>query len=201
MQKILNRKLVDDGVDHDESDLDDEAESSTASSTANTSPEIPVPTPPKRPKGRPRLIPLDTPTIKSTTVTPSSVAVKNRTPPFSALKKKLLNLQRYLTDFTISGRHPMALFMEKPSKKLYPDYYEVIRHPIDLNTIKTNIDNDRYTSIQQAVSDYRLMFSNCRQYNEEHSMIYEDANILEKALDEKLKDPIFIDKRFAAGKL
>jgi len=32
------------------------------------------------------------------------------------------------------------------------------------------------------------MFSNCRQYNEEGSNIYEDANILERALNEKLKE-------------
>lgn len=198
MQKILNQKLVD-GVDNENSDIDDETESSTASTTANSSPATPTPTPQtKRPKGRPRLIPIVTPIIQSTPIISNTVKIRT---PFPALKKKLLNLQRYLTDFTIAGRHPMALFMEKPSKKLYPDYYEVIRQPIDLNTIKANIDNDRYTSIQQAVGDYRLMFSNCRQYNEENSMIYEDANILEKALDEKLKDPIFIDKRFAAAKL
>lgn len=196
MQKILNRKLI----DQDESDID-EAESSTASTTANSSPPTPNPTPPiKRPKGRPRLIPIATPTVQtpvSSTISPSSSAKK----PFSALKKKLLNLLRYLTNYTISGRHPMTLFMEKPSKKLYPDYYEVIRSPIDLNTIKTNVDNDRYASIAHCVSDYRLMFSNCRQYNEEKSMIYEDANILENALDEKLKEPIFLDKRFTASKL
>lgn len=32
------------------------------------------------------------------------------------------------------------------------------------------------------------MFSNCRQYNEEGSLIYEDANTLEKVLMDKVKE-------------
>lgn len=82
----------------------------------------------------------------------------------------------------------MSLFMEKPSKKLYPDYYEVIQHPIDMNTIELNIKSDRYGTLDDVVGDFRLMFLNCRKYNEEGSMIYEDSNILERALNEKLKE-------------
>ncbi|KAH9643153.1 hypothetical protein HF086_010605 [Spodoptera exigua] len=48
--------------------------------------------------------------------------------------------------------------------------------------------NDRYNSIDEMVSDFRLMFSNCRQFNEEGSMIYEDANLLERVMNEKLKE-------------
>lgn len=82
----------------------------------------------------------------------------------------------------------MLLFMEKPSKKLYPEYYNVIDKPIDMITIENNIKNDRYNTLEEMISDFRLMFSNCRQFNEEGSMIYEDANLLERVLNEKLKD-------------
>lgn len=82
----------------------------------------------------------------------------------------------------------MALFMDKPSKKAYPDYYEVIQHPIDMNTIEHNIKADKYGTLDDVVGDFRLMFANCRKYNEEGSMIYEDSNILERALNEKLKE-------------
>jgi hypothetical protein len=34
----------------------------------------------------------------------------------------------------------------------------------------------------------QLMFNNCRQYNEEGSMIYEDANKLEEVLAEKMRE-------------
>lgn len=80
----------------------------------------------------------------------------------------------------------MLVFMEKPSKKLYPDYYQVIQEPIDLLTIEGKIKNEQYQTEEELVVDFKLMFSNCRQYNEEHSTIYEDANILEKVLLDKL---------------
>ncbi|CAG4978753.1 unnamed protein product [Colias eurytheme] len=109
--------------------------------------------------------------------------------PNMPLKKKLHYISKQLVEFTCSdGRQPMLLFMEKPSKKLYPEYYNVIDRPIDMLMIEANIKNDRYLSIDEMVSDFRLMFSNCRQFNEEGSMIYEDANLLERVLNEKLKE-------------
>lgn len=69
----------------------------------------------------------------------------------------------------------MALFMEKPSKKQYPDYYDIIQHPIDMITIRLNIENDKYGTLDDVVGDFRLMFANCRKYNEEGSRIYEGA--------------------------
>lgn len=80
----------------------------------------------------------------------------------------------------------MLVFMEKPSKKLYPDYYEVIKEPIDLLTIEARIKNDHYSSEDDLVQDFKLMFSNCRQYNEEQSVIYEDSVLLEKILMDKV---------------
>lgn len=59
---------------------------------------------------------------------------------------------------------------------------------MDMNTIEVNIKSDRYGTLDDVVGDYRLMFSNCRKYNEEASMIYEDANHMEKVLNEKLKE-------------
>ena len=38
------------------------------------------------------------------------------------------------------------------------------------------------------MDDLRLMFNNCRQFNEEGSVIYEDANILERVLLDKARE-------------
>lgn len=79
----------------------------------------------------------------------------------------------------------MLGFMEKPSKKLYPDYYDVILEPIDFLEIESKIRNDQYRNDQEVISDFKLMFSNCRHFNEENSTIFEDANLLEKLMNEK----------------
>uniref|UniRef100_A0A182MT35 Polybromo-1 n=1 Tax=Anopheles culicifacies TaxID=139723 RepID=A0A182MT35_9DIPT len=190
MQKILNHKLIDSG-DLEESD-EEEDEEDTDSSQPTSS----------RKKGR---VARDAKSIGSPSHSSSNNALapkSNRLVPTVSLKKKLLSLHEFLVDFTYDDHQPMALFMEKPSKKLYPDYYQVIQHPIDMTTIENNIKSDRYSTIDDIVGDYRLMFSNCRKYNEEGSMIYEDANLLEKALNEKLKEFSGISKKFSlTGKI
>lgn len=45
-----------------------------------------------------------------------------------------------------------------------------------------------YSCEEDLLDDLRLMFNNCRQYNEEGSVIYEDANVLEKILLDKAKE-------------
>ncbi len=89
---------------------------------------------PKR-KGRPRIHPIGS--AKSTP----------RNAGDSVLRKRLRQLYRCLMDLVMDdGRQPILVFMEKPSKKLYPDYYRVIAEPIDMVTIDSNIKNDRSVS-------------------------------------------------------
>lgn len=50
----------------------------------------------------------------------------------------------------------MLMFMEKPSKKLYPDYYKVIDNPIDMLTIEANIKAEKYQSEDEVLSDFKV---------------------------------------------
>ncbi|XP_055539824.1 protein polybromo-1 isoform X1 [Wyeomyia smithii] len=201
MQRLLNQKLIDAG-DLEDSDEEDDTDSSimtvTPAKSANTIKR-------SRPRSSAAIIQSPPHSLASSstagaTSTPLQRSSGNRQSLVATLKKKLLSLHEYMVEFTHAGRQPMVLFMEKPSKKLYPDYYQVIQHPIDMTTIENNIKTDRYGTLDDIVGDYRLMFSNCRKYNEEGSMIYEDANILEKALNEKLKEFSSISKRLSTPK-
>ncbi|XP_051997457.1 protein polybromo-1-like isoform X3 [Xyrauchen texanus] len=87
-----------------------------------------------------------------------------------------------------SGRRLCELFMVKPSKKDYPDYYQVIQEPMDLRTIENNIRTERYNNEDALMDDMKLMFRNARHYNEEGSQVYNDANILEKIVKDKQKE-------------
>lgn len=73
-----------------------------------------------------------------------------------------------------TGRRLCDLFMFKPSKKDYPDYYKVILEPMDLRTIEHNIRSDRYMTEDEMVDDMKLMFRNARHYNEEGSQVRSD---------------------------
>uniref|UniRef100_A0A3Q2DT07 Protein polybromo-1 n=1 Tax=Cyprinodon variegatus TaxID=28743 RepID=A0A3Q2DT07_CYPVA len=87
-----------------------------------------------------------------------------------------------------TNRRLCELFMVKPSKKDYPDYYNVILEPMDLKTIEHKIKNERYSTEEELIEDMKLMFRNARHYNEEGSQVYNDADVLEKILKDKRKE-------------
>ncbi|XP_022095945.1 protein polybromo-1-like isoform X3 [Acanthaster planci] len=116
-------------------------------------------------------------------------SIKKCTDVDSDLKARMQIVYDTLVEYQDKdGRYPITLFMEKPSKKLYPDYYQVISEPIDMKTIEINIKTDKYVQEEMMVSDFDLLFNNARQYNEEGSMVYEDANFLERLLKDKCRE-------------
>lgn len=56
--------------------------------------------------------------------------------------------------------------------KEYPDYYEVIKRPIDLEKISQKLKSNQYETLEDMVSDFVLMFDNACKYNEPDSQIY-----------------------------
>jgi len=49
-----------------------------------------------------------------------------------------------------------------PSRREYPDYYEQIEHPMDLNRIRRKINDDKYTLLEQMTSDVNLLCDNAQ---------------------------------------
>ncbi|KAG8556780.1 hypothetical protein GDO81_018204 [Engystomops pustulosus] len=103
----------------------------------------------------------------------------------------------------VTNRRLCELFMFKPSKKDYPDYYNIILEPMDLKTIEHNIRTDKYATEDAMMDDMKLMFRNAWHYNEEGSQVYNDAHVLEKILKEKKKElgPLADDDDMASPKL
>ncbi|KHJ44621.1 Bromodomain protein [Trichuris suis] len=85
-----------------------------------------------------------------------------------------------------SDRRLSVAFMDKPSRKKYPDYYQVIPEPIDLRTIRSSIEADRYPSSNSMAADFDLLFENAKHYNEDGSVIYQDAATLSNVFAEAL---------------
>lgn len=53
------------------------------------------------------------------------------------------------------------------AKREAPDYYEVIKNPMDLGTMLRNVKNGRYKSKAQFTRDLDLIWDNCLTYNSE----------------------------------
>jgi len=80
------------------------------------------------------------------------------------------------------GRNICKIFMKLPSKKQYPDYYELIKNPIDMKKIREKIDDFDYNDISQFSEDFNLLFNNAQEYNQEGSQVFNDAITLQKKI-------------------
>ncbi|XP_070815737.1 polybromo 1, like isoform X6 [Chaetodon trifascialis] len=117
-------------------------------------------------------------------------SIKRKSHKKNVKKNRMKALYAAVTEAREAGtsRRLCDLFMVKPSKKDYPDYYKVILEPMDLKTIEHNIRNERYATEEALMDEMKLMFRNARHYNEEGSQVYNDADILEKILKDKRKE-------------
>ncbi|KAM7402216.1 hypothetical protein PAMP_017478 [Pampus punctatissimus] len=117
-------------------------------------------------------------------------SIKRKSHKKNVKKNRMKALYAAVTEAREAGtnRRLCDLFMVKPSKKDYPDYYKVILEPMDLKTIEHNIRSERYATEEALMEDMKLMFRNARHYNEEGSQVYNDADILEKILKDKRKE-------------
>ncbi|XP_026164186.1 bromodomain adjacent to zinc finger domain protein 1A isoform X1 [Mastacembelus armatus] len=60
-------------------------------------------------------------------------------------------------------------FMKLVSRTQVPDYYDIIKKPIALSTIREKVNNCEYQTAGEFICDVELMFSNCLQYNPRHT--------------------------------
>ncbi|XP_065322011.1 uncharacterized protein LOC135929388 isoform X2 [Gordionus sp. m RMFG-2023] len=76
-------------------------------------------------------------------------------------------------------------FKMLPSRNEYPDYYDIIKEPIDLTMIMEHINNVEYDSLTSLYKDLTLMVKNAKTYNEPGSWIYKHANQFKKLFTTK----------------
>lgn len=96
---------------------------------------------------------------------------------------KLVEQMRQQVD-PVDGHPRTSIFEKLPSKKDYPDYYQVIVNPVAIDVILKNSKKGLYVNIQAVRKDFQTMFDNAKFYNQEGSWIYNDAEELSKYLNE-----------------
>ena len=81
-------------------------------------------------------------------------------------------------------------FMRLPSRKELPDYYEVIKKPVDIHKLKLRYKREAYKHLDEFENDFMLLCKNAQAYNIEGSTIYEDSIVLQtvfKSAREKIE--------------
>ncbi|KAK0150255.1 putative global transcription activator SNF2L2 [Merluccius polli] len=89
------------------------------------------------------------------------------------------------------GRQISRGFAQLPSKKEVPEYYELIRKPVDFRRIKERVRNHKYRSVGDLEKDIILLCQNAQTFNLEGSQVnlkklylktYEDSIVLSLCL-------------------
>ncbi|XP_013042164.1 bromodomain testis-specific protein isoform X2 [Anser cygnoides] len=67
-----------------------------------------------------------------------------------------------------------------------PDYYSIIKKPMDLSTIKKRLEHNYYAKAAECIDDFKTMFLNCHIYNKPGDDIVFMAQELEKVFMQKI---------------
>lgn len=77
-------------------------------------------------------------------------------------------------------------FVEPVDPKEVPDYYDVIKRPMDLRTMMNKLKQRIYDKPEELRKDFNLIVSNCEEYNVSESEIYECAQLLADYVEGRL---------------
>ncbi|KAA8622513.1 Transcriptional activator spt7 [Pyrenophora tritici-repentis] len=79
--------------------------------------------------------------------------------------------------------HP---FLQRVNKREAPDYYNVIKHPMDIGTMMKKLKQLQYKSKKEFVDDLMLIWANCLKYNADPSHFLRKKALHMKKETEKL---------------
>ncbi|KAF2977098.1 hypothetical protein EK904_007883 [Melospiza melodia maxima] len=92
----------------------------------------------------------------------------------------------------------MSLPFHEPVSPLARHYYQIIKRPMDLSTIRRKLqkkDKSHYSAPEELVTDVRLMFWNCAKFNYPDSEVAEAGRCLDEFFEDKLRE-IYPDRHF-----
>ncbi|KAK9706891.1 hypothetical protein RND81_07G158900 [Saponaria officinalis] len=74
-----------------------------------------------------------------------------------------------------------------PTEWGIPDYFDIIKHPMDLGTIDKNLHRNEYANVEEFEADVRLTFSNAMLYNPSNNWVHQHAKRLGEIFDSEWK--------------
>ena len=93
-----------------------------------------------------------------------------------------------------NGRILSEPFIKLPSKKDLPDYYGIIKHPMDFKRIKQKLKENKYKSVTEIDSDINLLCTNAQIYNMDGSLVRDHSftRLLPNVLRQIFEDSIVL---------
>lgn len=93
---------------------------------------------------------------------------------------------RKTMELIMADKHA-SIFLQPvdPIRDSAPNYFEVIREPMDLSTMRAKLDANKYKNIEELAADFRLMIANCKHYNSDGSYAFVEAQALEQVFNKR----------------
>nr|XP_057917914.1 histone acetyltransferase p300 isoform X2 [Doryrhamphus excisus] len=86
-----------------------------------------------------------------------------------------------------------------PQLLCIPDYFDIVKNPMDLSTIKRKLDTGQYQDPWQYVDDIWLMFNNAWLYNRKTSRVYKCCSKLAEVFEQEI-DPVMQSLGYCCGR-
>ncbi|CAL8092678.1 unnamed protein product [Orchesella dallaii] len=77
-------------------------------------------------------------------------------------------------------------FRKPVTKAQAPNYFAIIKEPMDLQTINGRVEDRQYEKLRDFIGDVTKIFENCRYFNDSTSDIYRHADNLERFFVQKI---------------
>ncbi|KAF8338313.1 Bromodomain-containing protein [Cantharellus anzutake] len=78
-------------------------------------------------------------------------------------------------------------FYDPVDVRQVPNYYKVIKSPMDLSTLKRKLEQKEYPNANTFLADWKLMMKNCVAFNPVGTMVYVAGQDMQRVFDEKWK--------------
>uniref|UniRef100_A0AAQ5Z585 histone acetyltransferase n=1 Tax=Amphiprion ocellaris TaxID=80972 RepID=A0AAQ5Z585_AMPOC len=121
---------------------------------------------------------------------------------FSVFKPEELRQALMPTLESLYRQDPESLPFRQPVDPMLlgiPDYFDIVKNPIDLSTIKRKLDTGQYQEPWQYVDDVWLMFNNAWLYNRKTSRVYKYCSKLAEVFESEI-DPVMEGLGYCCGR-
>ncbi|VDD82876.1 unnamed protein product [Mesocestoides corti] len=120
------------------------------------------------------------PAVKRRRGRPPQSSSGPRRPLSPKLEERMKRLLQIVIDYKDKDQRVLSEpFMKLPTRKELPDYYEVIKRPVDFHRIKARVRDGKYRSLDDLEADILLLCKNAQTYNMDGSLIFEDSVVLQ----------------------
>eukprot|EP00045_Choanoeca_perplexa_P006704 m.57767 g.57767 ORF g.57767 m.57767 type:complete len:724 (+) comp13746_c0_seq1:77-2248(+) len=122
----------------------------------------------------------------------SEVASTQPGSPTGKRSGRLTNQLQHLSKVVVPHlfKHDFSWPFRKPVdwKKLnLPTYPDIIKHPMDLGTIKKKLQKKEYYSAKECIADIALIWRNCQTFNREQDDVFKMSHTLQEEFERLLK--------------